>query len=400
MQRCLAAMFMAAFSVLEGNKVSDIDSLEPPPSVQEDSIASLVAAVKGDDIPMESQDGSASSEQPDSIASLVAVVKGNNENMIVQDGFEVSPGPAPAPGPSAPASAPETAPGNAPGPASLQVVAASPFGAEEEMGKTHMPAEGDAKFTKRLRGVDYYLLSANLALKKSFESAVKVVLAAQVAGGLEPRDVTLNLSAGSVIINASFANPQNLSSLTQEKLIANLCSNEANVDADLLAAVSNLPGFKDTTTNTLSFDKSPHCKSKKAAPTMGAKPRASPSAQKALKEHSISYNSVCDPPCMQGRGICGDGVCFCEDPYTGLQCEDQVQAAATRVNWMYVIPIIFVAGWLGILLAEVMWRTCLGPDRDTRGAPKELGQGKTLVRHEIWKPLCWKSTENSHIAFT
>lgn len=175
-----------------------------------------------------------------------------------------------------------------------------------------------------------------------------------------------------------------MSSLTQAKLRANLCRKEANLDAELLAAVSDLPGFKDTTTNTLEFDKSPHCKSKKAVPTMETKPKA-PTAQKTLKARNISDSSFCDPPCMQGRGMCADGVCFCEDPYTGRQCEEWVQSD-TRINWMYVIAIICATGWLGILLAEFMWRRCLGPGREERGVPKNISLGKTLIKQEVWLP--------------
>jgi len=400
MQRWLVAIFIAAISVVKASKITEIDSLVPPERALGNSIASLVAVVQANNnIDVKSLDASASSVQAGSIASLVAVVKGNNENMTVQHGIEVSqgPGPAPAPGPSAPASAPGTAPqsapGLAPGPASLQVVAASPFGGEEEVRKTHMPAEGDAQFTKRLRGVDYYLLSASPPLKKAFKSAVKAILAAQVAGGLKPNDVTLKLSAGSVIINASFSNPQNLSALTQEKLRANLCSKEANLDAELLSAVSNLPGLKETTTNTLRFDKSPDCKTKKTAPTQETKPKAPP--QKTPKALNISGRSLCDPPCMQQRGICGDGICFCEHPYTGRQCEERVQTESTRVNWMYVIPILFATGWLGMLLGEGLWKLCLGPTREPRGLPKTLGPGTTLVRHEVWRPQSWYSVKGS-----
>eukprot|EP00930_Biecheleria_cincta_P025951 TRINITY_DN18389_c0_g2_i1.p1 TRINITY_DN18389_c0_g2~~TRINITY_DN18389_c0_g2_i1.p1 ORF type:complete len:352 (-),score=59.70 TRINITY_DN18389_c0_g2_i1:185-1189(-) len=313
---------------------------------------------------------SAALSDPAALAALV----------IFAANSQISPGPAPAaPGP---APGPPT-PGPAPGLGGVDpfaVVAASPFGGE--LGETR-PAE-KPDFTKRLMGVDYYLLSANEALKASFEAAVKAVLAAQVEGGVEPKDVSVKLSPGSVVIDAWFANPQNLSVLTKEKLQQNLC-HASNLESELLWAISNLPAFETVATSELYLEKAPQCRTTPREATV-----AKPSRPSHKAASNITASSSCDPPCLEGRGICGgDSICFCHNPYSGVQCEAEIEDAMPRISWIRVTMLLILVAGFGFLLGECMWNVYT-KDLLT-GAPRQAATIKT----EIWLPDTWISVKPS-----
>lgn len=323
-------------------------------------------------------------DEPESIASLVSLVKANANfsSVLSKDGFQMdsvllapaplaaAPGPASSPGPApGPALGPAPGPAPAPGPeaAPTMIVAASPFGGEVEPAPTDEPA-----FTKRMVGVDYYLLSANAKLKQEYELAVKTVLAAEVGGGMKPGDVTVRLSHGSVIIDAWFANTQSLSSLTTSSIRRSLCHN-SNLDTELRAAVSVLPGFKDVTNGEVYLDKAKQCSSvKKAAPKVAAPTKPPVPTQK-------TDDGSCVPACMEGRGVCGDRICFCKHPYTGAQCEEEVEEDHFRLSWIYVTLILCAVGALGMVVAECVWRAM----KSTEGQQKV---GTSVMKKEIWTP--------------
>eukprot|EP00930_Biecheleria_cincta_P006522 TRINITY_DN107547_c0_g1_i1.p1 TRINITY_DN107547_c0_g1~~TRINITY_DN107547_c0_g1_i1.p1 ORF type:complete len:369 (+),score=78.61 TRINITY_DN107547_c0_g1_i1:109-1215(+) len=328
-------------------------------------------------------------DEPESIASLVSLVKANANlsGMFIQDGFQLdsgSPAPAPmaapgvamSPGPApGPALGPALAPAPPPGPeaAPAVIVAASPFAGEEVESTPTQPAtSGDEPaFTKRMVGVDYYLLSANAALKQDFEIAAKTVLAAEVGGGLKPGDVTLKLSAGSVIIDAWFANPDGASSLTKSSIRRNLCHN-SNLDDELKAAVSKLSGFKDVTNGDVYLEKAVQCGKATSQPQAAVPKQAKP--QPPAKK---TDDGSCNPACIEGRGVCGDRVCFCKDPYTGPQCEQEVEEDHFRLNWMYVTVILCAVAAVGMVLAECIWKAMKGSDHQQK-------VGTSVMKKEVW----------------
>eukprot|EP00930_Biecheleria_cincta_P095922 TRINITY_DN87815_c0_g1_i1.p1 TRINITY_DN87815_c0_g1~~TRINITY_DN87815_c0_g1_i1.p1 ORF type:complete len:403 (+),score=65.95 TRINITY_DN87815_c0_g1_i1:42-1250(+) len=398
MRLCFATLYMVALVVNEANKnLRDLDELrhaflssENSVLIADDavSIASLVALVKDDAKSSAALIGGGSQVFNHVVASKVPAASPKAETPAVASDYAPRPGPSPGPfglvpgaAPAAPGPALGPAPGPAPAP--LLMTAASPYGAHSVV---NQPLEDQAAFTKRLVGVDYYLLSADVQLRKSFEEAVKAVLSAQVRSGLQPKDVSLRLSPGSVVIDAWFSNPERLSSLTKQSIIVNLCR-EANLDNELLAAVSALPGFKDVTTReTCHFDKAPQCKKRVAvSPARNRKPsedmrQENPSASKKLPPPTaISRDTSCNPACVEGQGICEDNICFCRHPYTGARCEEELHEEGMRISWMYVTIILCAVLWLGMLLGECIF--CY-----TKGDPKQQNVGKSLVVKEVWRP--------------
>lgn len=304
-------------------------------------------------------------DQPESIASFVSLVKMDS---VLPAPAPLAAAPAMAPGPS-PLGAPAPAPLASPAASPAMIVAASPFGGEE------VPADEPA-FTKRMVGVDYYLLSANPNLKESYEIAVKTVLATEVGNDLTPGDVTLRLTPGSVIIESWFANPKSLPSLTKKGIRKNLCRN-SNIDNELQAAVSKLPGFQEVTTHEVSLDRAVQCAPQQQT---ASQPKAVPSEEKKPHPTQNTNDGNCFPACMEGRGVCGDQVCFCKHPYTGAQCEQELEEQVFRLNWMYVTLILcFVAG-LGMCLAEGVWRAC-------KAATKQQEENKRILtgHKEVWQ---------------
>lgn len=335
---CLVSVFLAVLLRADGagRSLRSSESL----ATQQQSIAALVSIVNKDSL-----DSLMSASAPPAAAPGPAPKA-------------AAPGPAPGPSPLA-APAPGPAPGLelAPGPA--PIVAASPFAGEV------IPADEPA-FTKRMAGVDYYLLTGNEELQESFKIAVKSVLATEVGNGLTPDDVTLKLSPGSVIIESWFANPNNLPELTKKGIRKNLCHN-SNIDDELQAAVSKLPGFEEVTTHEVSLDKAVQCAPQKkrriAVEAPPSQPKAVPKASKPQKPPPKPTNSgSCYPPCIEGQGVCGgDKVCFCKQPYIGAQCEElPAEEHALRLNYVYVTLVLCAVAALGLVMGEGIWRMMKG----------------------------------------
>lgn len=326
-------------------------------------------------------------DDPESIESLVSLVKANVNlsSVLPPEGFQggasvllapaplAAPGPAGSPGP-APGPAATLAPGPAPAPgpeaAPAVIVAASPF-AEEVAVKKAAPMDEPA-FTKRMVGVDYYLLSANTKLKHEFETSVKTVLAAEVGGGLKPADVTLRLTPGSVIIESWFANTKSQSSLTTSSIRRNLCHN-SNLDTELKAMTLVLPGFKDVTNGEVYLDKAVQCSDVKQAASKKVTPTKKPPPP------AQTDDGTCAPACMEGRGVCGDRICFCKHPYTGAQCEDEVEEDNIRFGATYVILILCAFAALGMVVAECVWRVM-------KSSQNQQKVGTSIAKREVWTP--------------
>lgn len=375
----LVVMFASILESADASKMFQVMD-EPQASETEDSIASLVAVAQA-------------SETKDSIASLVAVaskaVQPANSSAtgprLAPKSYSPGPGPMPAaPRPAPELAAPGLAPGPGPEPGPLEEVAASPFGGD-------MRPARKPDLTKRLVGVNYHLLSANEPLKTSFEVAVKSILAAQVEGGLEPKDVTLRLSPGSIIIDAWFSNPQSLSVLTKEKLRQTLCQQEANLDSELLGAVSSLPGLKEATTQDLYLEKAAQCRSTHSHKAKTPAKRSQPTRK--AQASNVTAGDACDPPCLHGRGICGgDKVCFCHHPYTGVQCEHEIEPAMMRIKVLYVTILLCTIAMSGMLLANCIWQACLKFE-DGQRTPECEENDNISRKNEVWKAQHWPSVK-------
>lgn len=90
--------------------------------------------------------------------------------------------------------------------------------------------------------------------------------------------------------------------------------------------------------------------------------------------------NVCHPPCIQGRGICNDNMCFCKTPYSGTTCQHKMNAFS-RVKYPMVAGLCAVSIVLGILFAQVL-HSCITSRIEKRLV--RLGEG--TVRQEVWMP--------------
>jgi len=91
------------------------------------------------------------------------------------------------------------------------------------------------------------------------------------------------------------------------------------------------------------------------------------------------YNH-CDPPCVQGRGICNDRVCFCKSPFTGSTCQHKI-SALYRAPKVMVVGFSIICVLVGILSARMVLHLC-SATADTR-----MHQfGEMAPRIETWQP--------------
>lgn len=63
-------------------------------------------------------------------------------------------------------------------------------------------------------------------------------------------------------------------------------------------------------------------------------------------------SATCDPPCIAGKGICSDKICFCRSPYSGSACHN-TQTGLYRANGVMVVAFALVCIVLGILGSKV-----------------------------------------------
>lgn len=91
-------------------------------------------------------------------------------------------------------------------------------------------------------------------------------------------------------------------------------------------------------------------------------------------------HNTCHPPCIQGRGVCNDNVCFCKTPYTGTTCQHKM-SNYSRVKYPMLVAASCVCVVLGMLFAQVLHSFI------TRRVEKRLvWLGDGMVKQEIWMP--------------
>lgn len=90
--------------------------------------------------------------------------------------------------------------------------------------------------------------------------------------------------------------------------------------------------------------------------------------------------SHCDPPCIEGRGLCNDNICFCRSPFSGSTCQH-------KETGLYRAPKIMVFGFsvfcflLGIFLSKFIF-TFSEHAIETR--LERYGSSKR--KYEMWSP--------------
>lgn len=93
---------------------------------------------------------------------------------------------------------------------------------------------------------------------------------------------------------------------------------------------------------------------------------------------SGSYQS-CNPPCIQGRGICNDNLCFCKSPYTGTTCQHKVGTLA-RVSYPMLVAFSIVSVVFGVLFAQLFFAWI------SQHFDKRLSWGEGALHKEVWCP--------------
>jgi len=101
--------------------------------------------------------------------------------------------------------------------------------------------------------------------------------------------------------------------------------------------------------------------------------------KKAFPVTAEHYNT-CHPPCIQGRGICNDNLCFCKSPFTGTTCQHKLGTLA-RVSYVMLVAASIVSLFFGVLLAQGV-HALINQHFEQRLA--WLGDG--FIKKEVWTP--------------
>lgn len=127
-----------------------------------------------------------------------------------------------------------------------------------------------------------------------------------------------------------------------------------------------------------------------AEPLSGSQHPKLPSAQSSLLEVvmpadwpptlSKAYKK-CAAPCIEGRGVCNDNVCFCKSPWTGSQCQHKIESLA-RFSFALVAGFCAFAIFIGFLLAKLVVTLIEGWRNERSLVRYGVGRSKT----ELWHP--------------
>mmetsp|Transcript_63888 Transcript_63888/g.152367 ORF Transcript_63888/g.152367 Transcript_63888/m.152367 type:complete len:269 (+) Transcript_63888:125-931(+) len=113
---------------------------------------------------------------------------------------------------------------------------------------------------------------------------------------------------------------------------------------------------------------------------------ASGNTTNSTKALNITVNNhldpyVCDPPCMEGRGVCNDNICFCMHPYTGSICQKHTeQDDNIRPTHLQLAAICAIAILLGVVIALLIFSCYV--EAHTRAQKF----GAQEPKKEVWKP--------------
>lgn len=116
-------------------------------------------------------------------------------------------------------------------------------------------------------------------------------------------------------------------------------------------------------------------------PQSKVKPRLSfVSAPQNGFEPTLEETSKCHPPCIQGRGICNDNLCFCKTPYTGTTCQHKL-SSYSRIKYPMLVAAAAVCLVFGILFAQILHTFVT-----SRIEKRLVSLGDGTVKQEVWMP--------------
>lgn len=116
-------------------------------------------------------------------------------------------------------------------------------------------------------------------------------------------------------------------------------------------------------------------------PQSKAKPRLSfVSAPQNGFSPTLEETSKCHPPCIQGRGICNDSLCFCKTPYTGTTCQHKL-SSYSRIKYPMLVAAAAVCLVFGILFAQIVHTFVT-----SRIEKRLVSLGDGTVKQEVWMP--------------
>jgi len=91
--------------------------------------------------------------------------------------------------------------------------------------------------------------------------------------------------------------------------------------------------------------------------------------------------TVCDPPCMEGRGVCNDNICFCKHPFQGSICQkDAAEDENIRPTTLQLAAVCAIAILLGAVLALLVFSCSV--EAHTRAQKF----GAVDPKKEVWRP--------------
>jgi hypothetical protein len=99
-------------------------------------------------------------------------------------------------------------------------------------------------------------------------------------------------------------------------------------------------------------------------------------------------STVCNPPCIQGRGVCNDNVCFCRHPFGGSTCQHKT-TGLFRVKKVLVAGACIVCAFIGILSARMVFAFS---QRAIETRLERYGKGK--AKCETWSAPDAKHTKS------
>lgn len=276
---------------------------------------------------------------------------------------------------------------------------------EEKAPAAARSTEGVAvALTLKITNVDFDGLRADAALKEAFIRRIGETCASQAGAEVSPADVTVTLHANpdlhvdAVVSLAHAAEPT-------EQVLEQLA--DGSLPGNLAAAEADLEGISGVSMGVIGVEvtSAPRTVADTLFAAVAA-PAAAPAPAPAVASSSQDQE-VCYPRCVEGHGICSDGVCLCKPPYHGKRCR-RVIGGTVRIGWAPAFLAVFVALILGAVLGGIAFEWKLQrhgakgslfddadddifpsktSGRQSGGSGNASGQGGTpMHRHEVWKP--------------
>jgi len=198
--------------------------------------------------------------------------------------------------------------------------------------------------------------------KEALLEETHVTRNSQASEAVEPiRDAAARERQADLELSALSAAASSIPSAVQpEKAFTDLAYSDASVAKPFFSAVPL--NVKGSPLQDMSLGSSVHAEPRNNFPP-------------TLKDHS-----TCHPPCIQGRGICNDNICFCKTPFIGTTCQHKI-SKYSRVAYPMLVAASGVMTVLGCLFAQGLHGIIT---KRVENRLHWLGDG--MVRQEVWMP--------------